>query len=375
MNTSPILEIKDMPFCLGAMQCSSNPCDLPNVYQFRLQINHDLARLEQAEDQALKSILNRAYMVGAEMGTPSDSTDLGKPYVADFLNFIHKFVPVGGQLLEIGAGTGFLSRCLRDAGWHVTSLEPGQGYVHHWNRHGISVINDFFPSSKITGKFDAIVFYTVLEHIKDTQGFLKSVKAHLNFNGKIFVGVPDCTLELYTGDLSILLHEHYQYFTVSSLANTLLNAGFHPQVEKSKYGRSLFAVGSISEVQRDKEIIDKSEIDMIQHYLKDVVSVRKTVRAMFDIWEESGSLGIYCPSRILNYLDSDSQYVFYDDAVGIQGRYYPPFSTTVLSRKQLFAKPPKNLLIASITFGERLKQELIEQGLISKIYTLKDLFK
>ena len=375
MNKLTVLEIKDLPFCLGAMQNSSNPGDLPNIYPFRLHVNYDLARLEQVDDPALESLLDRVYRVGSEMGTPSDSTELGKPYVEDFMNFIHDFLPVNGSLLEIGAGTGFLSKCLLDAGWHVTSIEPGQGYAHHWVRHGVKVINDFFPSKKINGKFNAIVFYTVLEHIKDTRTFLESVKQHLNPGGMIFLGVPDCSTELYAGDPGILLHEHYQYFTLKSLVNTLCDAGFAPQVNKSLYGRSLFAAGSISFEHSEEIFPDKSEISVIQCYLKNVALARITVQTALNTWQKSGFVGIYCPSRILNYLEGNSDLCFYDDADDIQGMYYPPFNTPVLSREQLILNPPKTLLIASRTFGDKLKQELTEQGLILDIFTLNELVK
>ena len=367
------LEIEDMPFCLGVMDTPYNPVGLPSLYPFRLEVNHDLARLEQIQDKHLETLLDRAYRVGAEMGTPSDNTDHGMPYVEDFLNFIRKYSPLTGKVLEIGAGTGFLSKCLLDSGWDVTSIEPGQGYAHHWDRHGVTVINDFFPSKKITGKFDVIVLYTVLEHIKDTKGFLSSVSEHLKLDGKIFVGVPDCTVELYAGDPSVFIHEHYQYFTANALANTLLNAGFNSTVEKSQYGRSLFAMGSNLDSKNHKATINKSEIEIIQICLKTVASTRKTIHATIKTWLESGSVGIYCPGRILNFLEIDSRVSFYDDAVAIQGKYYPPFNAEILSRKILLANPPNTLLIASRTFGDRLKKDLIEQGLFSKIHTLAEL--
>ena len=56
-------------------------------------------------------------------------------------------------------------------GWQVTSVEPGVGYEQFWESHGVEVINDFFPTKLVKGQFDAIIFYTVLEHIKDTKAF------------------------------------------------------------------------------------------------------------------------------------------------------------------------------------------------------------
>jgi 16S rRNA A1518/A1519 N6-dimethyltransferase RsmA/KsgA/DIM1 with predicted DNA glycosylase/AP lyase activity len=41
---------------------------------------------------------------------------LGRPYVEDFLRFVNDASPDKGALLEIGAGTGFLSKCLSQSG-------------------------------------------------------------------------------------------------------------------------------------------------------------------------------------------------------------------------------------------------------------------
>ena len=154
MNNASSL-IPDLPFCLGAMPTPENPGGIPNVHPFRLELNYALGRLEQAVDPILEDLLERAYRVGNEMGTPSDNTELGRPYVDDFMRFISQSTLRQGRLLEIGAGTGFMSKCLSQAGWQVTSIEPGLGYQKYWDFHGVEVVNDFFPSSQVAGEFDA----------------------------------------------------------------------------------------------------------------------------------------------------------------------------------------------------------------------------
>lgn len=375
MNVKAMLEIEDMPFCIGAMPTPHNPDGVPGVYPFRLELNHKLARLEQCDDRALNDLLDCAYRVGADMGTPSDSTDLGKPYVDDFIGFLKRFTKPPGSLLEIGAGTGYMSRVFRDGGWDVTSIEPGHGYADHWKRHSIAVVNDFFPSPKVTGKFDVIVFYTVLEHLKNTRKFLESTRAQLNPSGMIVLGVPDCTAELLSGDPSMLLHEHYQYFTARSLANTLVEAGFEARIEESKYGRSLFAVGFIAKCREESKSFDTTELSKMKAYSGRVTAIRTKLRTQLLEWSAVGEVGIYCPSRVLNYLPRESGSRFYDDATNIHGKYYPPFEGQVLSRNQLLSDPPETLLIASRTFGERLKQDLVTLGLPSEIHTFSDMIR
>ena len=366
------LVIPDLPFCLGAMATPKNPDGIPNVYPFRLELNYALCRLEQAVEPALDDLLERAYLVGNEMGTPSDNTELGRPYVADFMRFIAQSAPRQGKLLEIGAGTGFLSKCLSKAGWQVTSIEPGLGYQRHWETHGVEVVNDFFPSLRVTDQFDAIVLYTVLEHIKDTKTFLDHVKNQLKPNGIIILAVPDCTLEISESDPSILLHEHFQYFTALSLTNTLAEAGFTAEVETSKFGRSLFCVGSLSASAPQLTVREKYVSDL-QTYITSIPKVRATLREALNRWLKLGDVGMYCPSRLLNFISPKDDLLFYDDAKGIQGKYYPPFTASIRSRTTLLVDSPMTLLIGSRTFGARLKADLVAAGLKSNIVLLSDL--
>ena len=105
-----IITLSDMPFCIGAFPVSQNPDSIPSTYPFEMCINTEIGRLEQADSDALGEILHSVYSLGIEMGTPSDDTEGGFPYVNDFFLFIEKCVADKGRVLEIGAGTGFLSR-------------------------------------------------------------------------------------------------------------------------------------------------------------------------------------------------------------------------------------------------------------------------
>ncbi|QNI75220.1 S-adenosyl-L-methionine-dependent methyltransferase [Synechococcus sp. MVIR-18-1] len=345
---------------------------MPSTYPFQLELNRSLCRLEQSVNKELESLLEKAYLVGNEMGTPSDDTNLGRPYVDDFISFVSKFSSHSGSLLEIGAGTGFLSKRLSEEGWTVTSIEPGTGYQPQWISNDVDVINDFFPSAEISGQFDVIVFYTVLEHIKDTKSFLTDVKNYLKPNGYIFLAVPDCTLEISNCDASILLHEHFHYFTKHSLLNTLIESGLTGKVYPSEYGRCLYAVAQISlEVQ----IPQVSNIHLVEYsdYISGILKAQSKLSSMFNNWLNKGQLGIFCPSRLLNLMSPDNDFLFYDDSPALHGKFYPPFSSQVRSRADLFIDKPDKILIASRTFGSKIKTDLLNSGLNSDIILISDL--
>ena len=236
----------------------------------------------------------------------------------------------------------------------------------------MNVINDFFPSQKVTGQFDVIIFYTVLEHIKDTREFLERVRSQLKAHGQIFLSVPDCTEEIKNYDPSILLHEHFQYFTEESLVNTLAEAGFRATVEVGEFGRSLYASGMAAARGRHLEV-DPGDIAALVSYISGVVKIRDRIENKVQEWLSCGKLGIYCPARMLNCIPRTDGLLFYDDSIALQGKYYPPFLEPISDRKALLNDPPPILLIASRTFGEQIKAELIAAGLKSKIILLTEL--
>ena len=328
--------------------------------------------MEQKDSLLLKKLLNKAYNFGYEMGTPSDDTALGKPYIKDFLEFFNKNSKSTGKVLEIGCGTGYLSKQLELKGYNVTLIEPGIGYKKYWKKYELDVINDFFPSNKIKGKFDYIIFYTVLEHIKLTDVFLKHVREHLNYDGKVFVSVPDCSSEIVQGDGSIFLHEHYHYFTPSSLSNTFISENFNVHIQKSNYGRSLYGVAEITQ-NGNASVLNEDKAIYID-FPKKFTNTKNQINLFLKSRLKLGSLGIFCPARILNYISIENDNIFFfDDSDILLNKYYPPFKNKIHSRKDLFNIKPKNLLIASRTFGKKIKQELKKEKFSSNIILLEDL--
>ena len=357
MNMKPILYLSDMPFCIGACAGPVNPDPLPSTYPIELCINKDIGRLEQSNNGTLDGLLKSAYSLGIEVGTPSDNTDLGKPYVMDFVAFIGDFTEHKGCALEIGAGVGFLSRTLLDKGWHVDSIEPGKGYERHWEKHGVKVINEFFPSPSAKGPYDLIVFYTVLEHIKDTGAFLRTVSTHLAPQGRIVLSVPDCSLEIEAGDPSMLLHEHFQYFTPSTLERTLLEAGFDAVIRHSNFGRSIYACATLGESNVNIGIPYK-ELTAFYGYAEKVSLLITRFREQVANLLAHGTVGIYCPGRALALLQSLHDVRFFDDDAALHRKFYPPFQARIESRDELARNPPAVLLIMTRTFGVKLFEEL-----------------
>lgn len=373
MSHSQIQEVNlgELPFCIGPMNTPKNPDGIPNTMNFKLRVNHRYGILEQIVDSELENLLSTGYRHGVPMGTPSDSSSLGDPYVQDFLSYISQKTLKKGKILEIGAGNGYFSKQLKLMGWETTSLEPGLGYSKNWDVNGVEVINDFYPSPQVTGLYQSIVFYTVLEHMPKVEDFLQAVKDQLEENGQIFIAVPNCELEIQEVDPSMLIHEHIYYFTADSLQRVLNENGLDCEISESKYGRSLFATATIqNKMNKLKQIHD---LDKFTKYLTNIEKNLENSRDKILKLYNQGTLGIFCPSRMLNILPVNLNYFFFDDAITLHDKFFPPFFSPIQSAEAIQKLDIDNLIIGSRTFFSRIRNKLPVKSSM-KVFDLNYLF-
>ena len=367
---------ESLPFCMGPQLQPSNPTGIPDTLPLTLEINPRIPRLEQTSSKLLTDTLEKAYRCGIEMGTPLADTELGSAYAEDFIRFISEQLPSQGRALEIGAGVGYISYLLKQNGWEVDTIEPGKEYSTYWEKYGLNVINEFFPNDQAQGPYDLIVFYAVLEHIENIDVFITQVKEHLSPEGKIILSVPNCQMEIEHGDPSMLLHEHYHYFTPSTLKLSLEKNALNCHIEESGYGRAIYACASPS----GKQPLDSSAYDtdvtledLIHSYFGKLESLQAQFNAKMDEASSLGTVGIYCPARVLPLLDSSYSVRFFDDSDFIQNKYYPPFNAKIESRESLLKRPVNTLFIMSWTFGHRLREALSVQLPDTRIITMDEL--
>ena len=91
--------------------------------------------------------------------------------------------------------------------------------------NGVKIINDFYTPEKVNQKFDVVISLGVLEHINGPHNFVKSQIESLKSNGILFFSVPNCENKLMLGDLKLLQHEHWNYFTRNSIEELLKTCG------------------------------------------------------------------------------------------------------------------------------------------------------
>ncbi len=146
---------------------------------------------------------------------------------------ISKIYKKNDRILEIGSGHGFLLEKMNESGFDVIGLEVSK------ERRKISkkvtkckILNINLMDKNIDiGKFDLIVFFQVLEHISDSETFLKNLKNILKKKGTLIIEVPnynDFQIELNTTYKKWhFQNAHIHYFTPKILKKILQKSGFN----------------------------------------------------------------------------------------------------------------------------------------------------
>jgi 2-polyprenyl-3-methyl-5-hydroxy-6-metoxy-1,4-benzoquinol methylase len=106
---------------------------------------------------------------------------------------IHRYIN-GGSILEVGCGTGgFIQELIRSGNWVVSGIEPNQKAAEFTQKKTDATIYPcrFSDVEFEPGSFDAIVLWTVLEHLDQPIKDLQYAYRLLRKNGWLFFSIPN----------------------------------------------------------------------------------------------------------------------------------------------------------------------------------------
>lgn len=344
------------------------PTDVPDRLPFSFTFDPLLQLIIQQRNDTVLGWLERVYSEDANVGYLQEGHALAQSYGGEFLDFFHR---ASGMLrrkpataADIGCGGVYLLQQVRASGLSVKGIDPSPVTVAAGRKAGIEIIQSFYPTSALDERFDVLFHYDVLEHIEDPVAFLGAHRRNLTPDGALIFAVPDCTHHIGLGDVSMVLHEHLNYFDKTSLANTVRAAGFEPiLMEAAHHGGVLMCCAIASSTER---ATDRTEHGDWQKFTEFSHRARASMQRFSDIASlaTGKELGLYVPLRAFPYLSqvsADLRLRFFDDDPGLLGRYFDGFDVAVENRAALEALPPEHLMICSLAFGSRIAQRLSAQ--------------
>ncbi len=143
----------------------------------------------------------------------------------------------GRRLLDVGAADGFLARRFALQGWRVTAIEQDSGLAAQAKAHceAVAVCDLNGPLPELEGRFDAIVYADVLEHLVQPGAVFRQLNRLLTPEGRLFVSMPNVAhlwirLMLLSGrfdyaDRGIMDRTHMRFFTRKTFRTFLEECG------------------------------------------------------------------------------------------------------------------------------------------------------
>lgn len=171
---------------------------------------------------------------GRDWSGPEAHLRTNQDHVERRWEFLKNDLTIGKDILEIGCSSGFMLDAFKKAGLNPVGIEPSNIFLNFLKKRGHIAFNSLEELNKETDnrKFDLIVHFFVLEHIRNTEEFLKEQICLLKPNGKIIAEVP-CVNDPLTSLYNIPAFErfywsiaHHYYFSPKSLSYILDKLGY-----------------------------------------------------------------------------------------------------------------------------------------------------
>lgn len=175
------------------------------------------------------------------------------------------------KILEIGAGTGHLSKELSNLGFSVTAIEPSLGMYHVaqevLEKTSVKLINSTSFGLDKQSLFDVSFSHLVAHVVDDLISFFESVGKHLETGGHFIFSIPH---PCFYNEYKKFFGDEYNYmipmsknvsFTITNDSINLISEVPYHHRPLSEYINSLvksgFAIDGFDETYPDDEIQKK----------------------------------------------------------------------------------------------------------------------
>jgi SAM-dependent methyltransferase len=143
--------------------------------------------------------------------------------------FLKDYIKSTDEVLEIGCSSGFMLDDIRNKGIKVAGIEPSGGFGDYLSKKGHEHYNSLaeLKENRPDAKYDVIIHFFVLEHVRNAVDFLSSQLELLKPDGLIIAEVPNVDDPL-TSIYNIPAFEkfywsiaHHYYYSPKSLSPEL----------------------------------------------------------------------------------------------------------------------------------------------------------
>jgi len=160
---------------------------------------------------------------------PAKSDNVGRVRrIVEFAAFHFTPARSGPSVLDVGSGLCVFLHRMKVAGWRGTALDPDpRAAAHARDVVGVSAVCGDFMTLADLGRFDAVSFNKVLEHVEDPVLMLAKSRHHLADGGFVYIELPDGEAAAEDGPgREEFFIDHPHIFSAASLTLLAARAGF-----------------------------------------------------------------------------------------------------------------------------------------------------
>lgn len=197
----------------------------------------------EVEPEDLRVYYDKDYreLHGPKLGTRADYQEIFEAYVdyqGSRVELLRHWLTPETRLLEVGCSTGHFLYNVKDMVGEVVGVD----YDHEAAAYAAEVCGcetfgcDLAEAELPHRSFDVVCAMQVMEHVGDPIAFARLLHEYVKPSGTVYVEVPnlrDALLAVYSEEAYRLFyfHEaHLFYFTASSLAAVMQQAGFRGEI-------------------------------------------------------------------------------------------------------------------------------------------------
>jgi SAM-dependent methyltransferase len=280
--------------------------------------------------------------------------------------------------VEVASNDGYLLRHFVDAGVGALGIDPSPGPAAAAIAAGVPTRVEFFGACAASaivaqhGHADVVIANNVMAHVPDLDDFVSGLATLLADDGILTIENPSVADLVEHCEFDTIYHEHYSYFSCSSVDALMRRHGLHlNDVEyfPDLHGGTLrwYVAHHRERTQRCQERLDRERADGVTSpafYRSFAARVRQTqseLRRLLDELHESGArVAAYGAAAkgatLLNSSGVGADRVAYvvDRNEHKQGRAMPGCRIPIAPVERLQLDPPDYLLLLAWNFADEI---------------------
>ena len=316
-----------------------------------------------------------------------------KEYIKNFKLNENSFV------VDIGSNDGIGLKYFIKNNIKALGVEPAKNLSKLSNDNGVKTINAYFNNDSVdkildeNGHADLVLASNVFAHSNDLKTIGENAMRLLKPHGIFILEVQYFIENLKRGDFDNVYHEHFNYWTVSSLNVFFKQLGFPiSKVELiNTHGGSIRVYiskeskifdSSLDKILQEEKIIGINDLKTIKNYISTFKNKKGNVFKNLEQFKNKGLniIGYGAPAKattLLNYLNLNSDIIkniIEDNPLKFE-KFVPGTGIKIISKEKLNYIPDVVIVLAWNYYDSIVakNQDLIKGG--GKFISIKSLFE